>query len=99
MSVSCWYLEPQLVFQISTSGIEPMPLSDLQCRNARPTKKLQKLSDGGGLQRWVQSTGGRLWRLAYRFEGKQKLLALGPTLLSPSPTPGDARFRQDIGVA
>ena len=55
-------------------GIEPMPLSDVTCRNARPGPKLRKLSDGGGLQLWVQPTGGRLWRLAYRFGGKQKLL-------------------------
>lgn len=54
-----------------------MPLSDLKCRNARPGEKLRKLSDGGGLQLWVQPTGSRLWRLAYRFDGKQKLLALG----------------------
>lgn len=54
-----------------------MPLSDLKCRNAKPGQKLRKLSDGGGLQLWVQPTGSRLWRLAYRFGGKQKLLALG----------------------
>jgi len=54
-----------------------MALSDVKCRNARPASKLAKLSDGGGLQLWVQPTGSRLWRLAYRFEGKQKLLALG----------------------
>ncbi|WP_394356860.1 Arm DNA-binding domain-containing protein [Shumkonia mesophila] len=51
-----------------------MPLSDVTCRNARPGPKLRKLSDGGGHQFWVQPTGGRLWRLAYRFGGKQKLL-------------------------
>jgi hypothetical protein len=54
-----------------------MALSDVKCRNARPASKLSKLSDGGGLQLWVQPTGTRLWRLAYRFDGKQKLLALG----------------------
>ncbi|MCR4266791.1 integrase arm-type DNA-binding domain-containing protein [Nitratireductor sp. ZSWI3] len=54
-----------------------MALSDMKCRNARPASKLRKLSDGGGLQLWVQPTGSRLWRLAYRFDGKQKLLALG----------------------
>nr|WP_287290569.1 integrase arm-type DNA-binding domain-containing protein [Mesorhizobium sp.] len=54
-----------------------MALSDVKCRNARPASKLAKLSDGGGLQLWVQPTGSRLWRLAYRFGGKQKLLALG----------------------
>jgi len=54
-----------------------MALSDVKCRNARPGPKLVKLSDGGGLQLWVQPTGSRLWRLAYRFGGKQRLLALG----------------------
>ncbi|WP_096701250.1 integrase arm-type DNA-binding domain-containing protein [Magnetospirillum sp. 15-1] len=54
-----------------------MALSDMKCRNARPDLKLQKLSDGDGLQLWVPPTGARLWRLAYRFGGKQKLLALG----------------------
>lgn len=54
-----------------------MALSDVKCRNARPASKLVKLSDAGGLQLWIQPTGSRLWRLAYRFGGKQKLLALG----------------------
>jgi integrase len=31
----------------------------------------------GGLQLWIFPTGSKLWRLAYRFGGKQKLLALG----------------------
>lgn len=37
---------------------------------------------GGGLQLWVQPTGVGLGRFAYRFGGKQKLLALGvyPTI-------------------
>lgn len=54
-----------------------MALSDVKCRSIRPASKLQKLSDGGGLQLWVQPSGTRLWRLAYRFDGKQKLLSLG----------------------
>jgi integrase len=54
-----------------------MALSDAACRNAKPAPKLRKLSDGGGLQLWVQPSGARLWRLAYRFGGKQKVLALG----------------------
>jgi hypothetical protein len=53
-----------------------MPLTDARCRSARPGSKLQKLTDGGGLQLWLQPAGARLW-LAYRFDGKQKLLALG----------------------
>jgi integrase len=31
----------------------------------------------GGLQLWVFPNGSKLWRFAYRFGGKQKLLALG----------------------
>ena len=55
----------------------------LPCRSQTPSAdphtqvKLKKLVDGGGLQLWVQPSGARLWRLAYRFAGKQKLLALG----------------------
>ena len=41
------------------------------------------------MQLWLQPTGGRLWRLAYRFDGKQKLLALGVY-----PTVPLARARQ-----
>lgn len=65
-----------------------MVLTDMKCRNVRPDLKLRKLSDGGGLQLWVQPTGGRLWRLAYRFAGKQKLLALGAY---PTTSLADAR--------
>jgi hypothetical protein len=54
-----------------------MPLTDAKYRSAQPGPRLQKLTDGGGLQLWLQPTGARLWRLAYRFDGKQKLLALG----------------------
>jgi len=34
-------------------------------------------SDGGGLHLLIQPHGGRYWRYNYRFEGKQKTLALG----------------------
>jgi integrase len=56
-----------------------MPLTDAAIRAAKPKldQKTTKLSDGGGLFLQVERGGGRLWRLAYRFNGKQKLLALG----------------------
>ena len=59
-----------------------MPLTDAKCRSVLSGPKLQKLTDGGGLQLWVQPNGSRLWRFAYRFGSKQKLLALGvyPTI-------------------
>lgn len=69
-----------------------MPLFDVTCRNARPGPKLKKLSDGGGLQLWVQPTGARLWRFAYRYGGKQKVLALGSY---PFVSLADARQARD----
>ena len=54
-----------------------MPLKDVTVRKAKPSAKPRKLSDGGGLHVLVQPTGSKLWRLAYRFAGKQKTLALG----------------------
>ena len=54
-----------------------MSLSDLQCRNAKPGSKVVKLSDGGGLQLWITPDGAKRWRLAYRIDGKQKVLAIG----------------------
>ena len=59
-----------------------MLLTDARCRTASSGPKLHKMTDGAGLQLWVQPNGARLWRFAYRFGGKQKLLALGvyPTI-------------------
>ena len=54
-----------------------MLLSDIEIRKARPGDRLIKLSDGGGLQLHVHPNGSKYWRLAYRFGGKQKTLALG----------------------
>src|SRR3974390_3083128 len=54
-----------------------MPLKDVTGRKAKATVRPRKLSDGGGLHVLIQPTGGKLWRLAYRFAGKQKTLALG----------------------
>jgi hypothetical protein len=54
-----------------------MPLTDLELRSAKPGARLVKLSDGGGLQLWITPDGAKRWRLAYRFAGRQKLLAIG----------------------
>lgn len=54
-----------------------MPLTDTAVRGAKPGLSPYKVSDGGGLHLLVQPNGARLWRLAYRFAGKQKTLALG----------------------
>jgi integrase len=69
-----------------------MPLSDVACRNAKAGEKPIKISDGGGLHLLVQPRGGKLWRLAYRYDGKQKTLALGAY---PTVSLLEARRRRD----
>jgi integrase len=69
-----------------------MPLKDVAVRNAKPSGKPRKLSDGGGLHILIQPTGGKLWRLAYRFAGKQKTLALG---VYPLVSLEEARTRRE----
>ncbi len=53
------------------------PLTDAKLRTLKPATKPYKVSDSEGLHVLVTTTGSVLWRFAYRFEGKQKLLALG----------------------
>ena len=55
-----------------------MALTDVRCRTEKPGPTRKKLSDGHGLQLWVQPNGSKLWQLAYQFQGKQKQIALGP---------------------
>lgn len=69
-----------------------MALTDVQVRTFKPSDTPKKYSDGGGLHVMVTPQGSRLWRLAYRFGGKQKLLALGSY---PAVTLADARSRRD----
>ncbi len=52
-------------------------LTDASIKNAKPTDKEYKLSDGGGLYLLVKPNGGKYWRIKYYFLGKEKLLALG----------------------
>lgn len=53
------------------------PLTDMAIRKAKPTSRTQKLFDGGGLYMEISPKDGRWWRLKYRFDGKEKRLALG----------------------
>src|SRR5580700_10023649 len=54
-----------------------MALTDLAIKRALPSAKIVKLSDGGGLQLWITPDGAKRWRIAYRFGGSQKTLAVG----------------------
>ena len=54
-----------------------MALTNTQVKHAKPSDTPYKLADGGGMYLLVAVSGGRYWRLKYRFGGKEKLLALG----------------------
>jgi hypothetical protein len=54
-----------------------MALTDAKVRALKAKAAPYKLSDGEGLHVLVTPGGSKLWNLAYRFNGKQKTLALG----------------------
>ena len=70
-----------------------MTLTDAKCRAEKPGASRRKLSDGQGLQFWVQPNGSKLWQLVYQFGGKQRQLSLGPY---PEVTLSEARSRRDL---
>ncbi|MBI1416904.1 MAG: DUF4102 domain-containing protein [Limimaricola sp.] len=52
-------------------------LTAVGIRQAKPGHTVRKLADGGGLFLPVEPSGSKLWRLAYRFAGKQKTISMG----------------------
>jgi integrase len=52
-------------------------LTHKDVEHAKPTDKSYRLWAGGGLYVEVRPNGSKLWRVKYRFEGKEKLAALG----------------------
>lgn len=69
-----------------------MALTDTEARNAKPKEKAYKLTDAQGLYLLVSTTGGKLWRMDYRFADKRKTLSLGTY---PTITLLKARQRRD----
>jgi integrase len=69
-----------------------MSLTDTTVKNAKPSDKTTRLFDGGGLYIEVAPTGGKWWRLKYRYDGKEKRLSLG---VYPDVSLKDARQRRD----
>ncbi len=55
-----------------------MALTNIAISKATATGKLQKLSDGNGLQLHITPKGSKLWRLAFRWQGDQETLSFGP---------------------
>jgi len=69
-----------------------MALTDTEIRKAKPGEKSIRMFDGGGLYLEITPAGGKLWRLKYRFNAKEKLLAFGTY---PDVSLAKARDRRD----
>lgn len=69
-----------------------MPLNDARIRALKPSAKPTKHGDAGGLLLVVNPTGSKLWRMVYRFEGKQKQLSFGTW---PEVSLAEARAARD----
>jgi integrase len=69
-----------------------MALSATAVRNVRPSTKTVRLFDERGLYLEVSPSGGKWWRLKYRFKGKEKRISLG---VYPDVDLKTARSRRD----
>jgi len=67
-------------------------LTDTHIRNAKARDRDYKLTDYDGMFLLVRPNEAKLWRLGYRFGGKQKSLALGAY---PEVTLAEAREKRD----
>jgi hypothetical protein len=69
-----------------------MSLTDTSIRSAKSGEKPIRLFDGGGLYLEVSPAGSKMWRLKYRFDGKEKRLAFG---VYPEAPLAKAREKRD----
>lgn len=69
-----------------------MSLTIKQIEAAKPRERLYRLSDSNGLHLEVSPSGSKLWRLRYRYGGKEKAISLGRY---PDVTLSAARHQRD----
>jgi len=69
-----------------------MPLTDVAIRKLQTPPRPVKKFDAGGLYLHLQPTGSKIWRMSYRFAGKQNTISFGRY---PDVTLGDARKQRD----
>ena len=69
-----------------------MSLTNTTIRSVKPARKRVKLFDERGLYLEISPSGGKWWRLKYRYESKEKRLSLG---VFPDVSLKDARDRRD----
>lgn len=67
-------------------------LSDKRIRALRPQQKPYRIADGRAMYLLVSPAGGKLWRLKFRLDGKERVLALGQY---PDVSIADARDERD----
>ncbi|MBC2665777.1 tyrosine-type recombinase/integrase [Novosphingobium flavum] len=67
-------------------------LTHIQVSSAKPAAKAYNLSDSQGLHLAVRPNGSKLWRMNFRYLGKQKTLHIGPW---PDISLAEARARRD----
>lgn len=79
-----------------------MPLTDKVILNATASAKARKVADGGGLYIEIAPSGSKLWRMKYRYGGKEKRLAFGAypetTLAAARQKQGEARLLLAAGI-
>jgi len=73
-------------------------LTATQIKQAKAKEKDYKLFDGGGLFLFITKKGSKLWRLKYRFDGKEKSLSLGqyPTITLTKARELREKYKIDI---
>ena len=69
-----------------------MPLTDTMLRNLKSDGTPTKLADSEGLYLYLSASGGKLWRMDYRYAGKRKTLSFGAY---PAVSLKDARRKRD----
>ena len=69
-----------------------MALTDTSIKQTKPAATPVKLTDEKGLHLLINPNGSRYWRFSYRFDGKQKTLALG---VYPDTSLKQARIYRD----
>lgn len=67
-------------------------LTDTAIKKAKPGDKPLRMFDAGGLYLELATSGSKLWRFKYRFEGKEKRQALG---VYPDTSLAKAREKRD----
>ena len=70
-----------------------MPLTATAIRHAKSGNKTRKMFDGGGLYLEISPSGGKWWRLKYRFGGKEKRISLG---VYPDVSLKEVRRRREV---